>query len=179
MSFRVFRAQKINIAAVKILISGIGYSNMSDLSFGRVLLERLEKMDWSENVRIEDLNFGPIMIYQWFEETPEKFDKMILLHAARRGRQPGTLEVFRWDAPPSTDEEVQNSIGEAVTGVLSLENLLIVCRHFGVLPPEVVIVEVEPEREDFGMELSPAVAARADEALETVRKIAEGRLETG
>lgn len=163
-----------NKIVVNVLVSGIGYSNMSDLSFGRVLLERLENMDWSENVRVEDLNFGPIMIYQWLEETPVKFDKMVLLHAAKRGRAPGTLEVFRWDAPKLSVDEIQQSIGEAVTGVLSMENLLIICRHFGVLPEEVVIVEIEPEWEDFGMELSPTVAARADEAIDAVRKIAEG-----
>ena len=159
---------------MNVLVSGIGYSNMSDLSFGRALLDELEKLSWPENVRVEDLNFGPIMIYQWFEETPVKFDKLILLHAAKRGREPGTLEVYRWENPQPSDEEIQQSIGEAVTGVLSLENLLIVCGHFKVLPEEVTIVEIEPQKEEYGMEFSPVVAARVGEAIETVKAIAEG-----
>ncbi len=153
-----------------VLVSGIGYSNMSDMSFGRVLLGELEKIEWSENVHVEDLNFGPIMIYQWLEESPVKFDKWILVNAAKRERIPGTLEVYRWQDPQASDEEVQASIGEAVTGVISLENLLIVCRHFKMLPENVTIVEIEPERDEYGLEFSPVVAAKVGEAIELVKR---------
>ncbi len=153
-----------------ILVSGIGYSNMSDMSFGRVLLTELEQMEWPENVHVEDLNFGPIMIYQWLEETPLMFDKWILVSAAKRGREPGTLEVYRWINPKASDDEIQASIGEAVTGVISLENLLIVCRHFDVLPEKVTIVEIEPLTDEYGLEFSPVVAARSKDAIELVRK---------
>ncbi len=153
-----------------VLVSGIGYSNMSDMSFGRVLLDELEKIDWSENVHVEDLNFGPIMIYQWLEESPIKFDKAILVSAAKRGREPGTLEVYRWQDPQPSADEIQASIGEAVTGVLSLENLLIVCQHFGVFPEDVTIVEIEPQKEDWGLEFSPVVASKVGEAIELVKR---------
>lgn len=153
-----------------VLVSGIGYSNMSDMSFGRVLLSELERMEWPENVHVEDLNFGPIMIYQWLEETPLKFDKWILVSAAKKGREPGTLEVYRWIDPRATDDEIQASIGEAVTGVISLENLLIVCRHFEMLPDNVTIVEIEPETDEYGLEFSPVVASRSKDAIELVRK---------
>ncbi len=152
-----------------VLVSGIGYSNMSDMSFGRVLLGELEQMDLGENVHVEDLNFGPIMIYQWLEESPVKFDKAILVNAAKRGREPGTLEVYRWIDPQPSVDEIQASIGEAVTGVLSLENLLIVCQHFGLFPKDVTIVEIEPVKEDWGLEFSPVVSARVGEALEIVK----------
>ncbi len=153
-----------------VLVSGIGYSNMSDMSFGRVLLGELEKMDWSDNVHVEDLNFGPIMIYQWLEESPIKFDKAILVSAAKRGREPGTLEVYRWQDPQPSADEIQASIGEAVTGVISLENLLIVCQHFGVFPKDVTIVEIEPQTEEYGLEFSPVVASKIGEAIELVKR---------
>ncbi len=142
---------------------------MSDMSFGRVLLGELERAQWSENVHVEDLNFGPIMIYQWLEESPVKFDKAILVSAAKRGREPGTLEVYRWIDPQPSVDEIQASIGEAVTGVISLENLLIVCQHFGVFPKDVMIVEIEPLKEDWGLEFSPVVAAKVGEAIEIVK----------
>lgn len=155
---------------MNVLVSGIGYSNMSDMSFGRVLLGELEQAQWPDGVHVEDLNFGPIMIYQWLEEWPVKFDKAILVSAAKRGRTPGTLEVYPWiDLQPSADE-IQACIGEAVTGVLSLENLLIVCNHFAVFPKDVTIVEIEPLKDDWGMEFSPVVAARVGEAIEIVRR---------
>lgn len=155
---------------VMVLVSGIGYSNLSDMSFGRVLLAELERIEWPPHVRVEDLNFGPVMIYQWFEESPVKFDRAIFVHAAKRGREPGTLEVYEWPQELPDEAEIQSRIEEAVTGVISLDNLLIICKHFGVLPREVTIVEIEPETETWGQEFSPAVAAQVAEALEIVRR---------
>jgi len=155
---------------VNILVSGIGYSNLSDMSFGRVLYAELAEMSWPDHVHVEDLNFGPIMIYQWLEESPVKYDKAIFVSAANRGREPGTLEVYAWDGMLPDAAGIQASIEEAVTGVISLENLLIVCQHFGVLPADVTIVEIEPQKEDWGLEFSPVVAAKVGEALEVVRK---------
>ncbi len=155
---------------MNVLVSGIGYSNMSDMSFGRVLLGELEQAQWPDNIHVEDLNFGPIMIYQWLEESPVKFDKAILVSAAKRGREPGTLEVYPWVDPQPSVDEIQASIGEAVTGVISLENLLIVCQHFEVFPTDVTIVEIEPLKDDWGMEFSPVVAARVGDAIEIVRR---------
>lgn len=152
-----------------VLVSGIGYSNLGDMSFGRILLSTLADMEWPAEVQVEDLNFGPIMIYQWLEESPVKFDKAVFVGAAKRDRQPGTLEVYRWDGKLPGDAEIQARIEEAITGVIDLDNLLIVCKHFGVLPDDVRIVEVEPLSDEWGMEFSPVVAARIDEAIQAVR----------
>ncbi len=153
-----------------VLVSGIGYSNLSDMSFGRVLLSTLAEIDWPPEVQVEDLNFGPIMIYQWLEESPIKFDRAVLVGAAKRDREPGTLEVYRWNGQLPADAEIQARIEEAITGVIDLDNLLIVCKHFGVLPDDVRIVEVEPENEEWGLGFSPVVAARVDEAIEAVKE---------
>jgi hydrogenase maturation protease len=155
-----------------VLVSGIGYSNLSDMSFGRVLLSDLAEMQWPDHVHVEDLNYGPIMIYQWFEESPVKYDKAVFVSAANRGREPGTLEVYRWNGVLPDKAEIQARIEEAITGVISLENLLIVCKHFDVLPGNVIIVEIEPQKEDWGLEFSPAVEARRNEAIEIVRNLA-------
>ncbi|MCA1632898.1 MAG: hydrogenase maturation protease [Acidobacteria bacterium] len=152
-----------------VLVSGIGYSNQSDFSFGRVLYGEMAEMSWPEHVHVEDLNFGPIMIYQWLEESPVKFDKVVLVSAAKRGREPGTLEVYPWDGVLPDAAGIQACVEEAITGVISLDNLLVVCKHFGVLPEDVTIIEIEPQKEDFGLEFSPAVAARVEEAIELVR----------
>lgn len=153
-----------------VLVSGIGYSNLRDMSFGRVLLETLAEMDWPAEVHVEDLNFGPIMIYQWLEESPVKFDRAVFVGAVKRDRQPGTLEVYCWDGKLPAESEIQARIEEAITGVIDLDNLLIVCKHFGVLPDDVRLVEVEPQSEEWGVEFSPVVAARVNEAIEAVKE---------
>jgi hydrogenase maturation protease len=130
----------------------------------------MAEMSWPDYVYVEDLNFGPVMIYQWFEETPVKYEKLILVSAANRGRVPGTLEVYTWDGKMPDEAGIQACIGEAVTGVLSLENLLVVCKHFEVLPEDVTIVEIEPQNEEYGLEFTPVVAAKVDEAIEIVKQ---------
>lgn len=163
------RLKDRKLAVRNVLVSGIGYSNQSDMSFGRVLLAQLAEMTWPEHVHVEDLNFGPIMVYQWLEETPVKYDKLVLLGACNRGRAPGTLEVYAWDGVLPAPSRIQACIEEAVTGVISLENLLVICKHFGVLPEHVTIIEIEPQKEDFGLEFSPVVASKIAEAIELVR----------
>lgn len=153
-----------------VLVSGIGYSNLRDMSFGRVLLSTLEQMDWPEHVHVEDLNYGPIMIYQSLEASAVKYDKAVFVSAAKRGREPGTLQIYRWHGELPRDSEIQARIEEAITGVIDLDNLLIVCKHFGVLPEDVTIVEVEPQSEEWGSEFSLVVAARVDEAIQAVRQ---------
>ncbi len=153
-----------------VLVSGIGYSNLRDMSFGRVLLNDLAAMEWPPHVRVEDLNFGPIMILQWLEESPVKYERLVLVNAARRGRAPGTLEVYRWHGQLPDEAEIQARVEEAVTGVIDMENMLIICQHFGELPREVTIIEVEPLNESWGPEFSPPVAARVEEALDIVRR---------
>ncbi len=153
-----------------VLVSGIGYSNLGDMSFGRVLLPTLAEMDWPSDVQVEDLNFGPIMVYQWLEESPLKFERVVIVGAAKRDREPGTLEVYRWEAKPAGEAEIQARIEEAITGVIDLDNLLIICKHFGVLPDDVRIVEIEPQTEEWGLEFSPIVAAKVNEAIEAVKE---------
>jgi len=152
-----------------VLVSGIGYSNLGDMSFGRVLLSTLAEMDWPAHVQVEDLNYGPIMIYQTLEASTIKYEKVVLVAAAKRERKPGTLEIYRWNGKLPEDAEIQARIEEAITGVIDLDNLLIVCKHFGVLPDNVTIVEIEPQSSEWGLEFTPVVAARVNEAVQAVR----------
>ncbi len=59
-----------------------------------------------------------------------------------------------------------------MTGIIGLENLLIIGGHFGVWPLEVAVVEVEPCEEEFGAELSEPVQAAVPFLLDAVRKLA-------
>ncbi len=80
------------------------------------------------------------------------------------------MQIYRWHGELPQDSEIQARIEEAITGVIDLDNLLIVCKHFGVLPDDVTIVEVEPQSEEWGSEFSPVVAARVEEAIQAVRQ---------
>ena len=50
-------------------------------------------------------------------------------------------------------------VAEAVTGVISLDNLLIIATYFGKLPREVIVIEVEAVDEGWGEGFTPHVEA--------------------
>ena len=96
------------------------------------------------------------------------YDRLVLVAAVGRGREPGTVERYRWDGALPLPDEIQERVGEAVTGVISLDNLLIVCGALGGLPDDVRVIDVEPADEGWGEGFSPEIEAKLPEILEAV-----------
>jgi hydrogenase maturation protease len=149
------------------LVAGVGYRNLRDLSFGPLVVDRLRMLSWPDHVEVEDLSYGPISAVHRFQERP--VERMLLLGATRRNRVPGRLYSFRPGRLPPADE-VQRRVGEALTGVISLDNLWMICRAFAVLPEDVEILEVEPAEEGWGETLTPDVERGVPRAVEWVRQ---------
>jgi len=164
---------------VKVLIAGVGHPNLKDLSFGQVLLPHLKKKDWTENFDLENLSFGAIAVLQWFQDFPGKYDRVVFVSAAERaGRKPGTLDVYQWDFAPLDEEVVQECVAESVTGIISLDNLMMILQYFKALPGEVEVIEIEPVDSSIGFECSPEITARFDEFSKIVREKATAKPET-
>lgn len=158
----------------RVLIGGVGYRNLRDHSFGVALVDALSARSWPADVSVEDISYNPIALVQRLQDDVPalRFDLAIVAGALpRRGRPAGTLAAYRWDQELPPPDQVQDAIAEAVTGIIALDNTLVVGRHFAALPPTVVVVEVEPDAHEFGDELTPAVAqalARADQLVSEI-----------
>jgi hydrogenase maturation protease len=151
---------------MRVLIGGVGYRNLRDESLGPYLADLLaERAD--DGVEVEDLSYGPVAVSHALRERPP-YDRLVLVSAVRRGRSEGVIESYRWRRPPLSRDEIQARVAEAVTGVISLDNLLIVCSALGGLPEDVRVVEVEPGPECWGEGFSPAIEARLAEVIEAV-----------
>ena len=99
------------------------------------------------------------------QAEPRGFRVGIFVGAVARGRVEGTIERSVWRSTYPSVDELQERISEAVTGVVSMENLLYILDHFGALPAQTMVIEVEPEAEEsWGPELSASMLA----ALERV-----------
>ena len=146
--------------SVKVLIAGVGHPNLKDLSFGQVLLQHLQTQPWPDFIDLENLSFGAIAVLQWFQDFPGKYQRVVFISAAERNREPGTLETYTWDFPMLDELKVQDAVAESVTGIISLDNLLLILQHFNALPAEVEVIEIEPVDSAIGFECSPAVTAR-------------------
>jgi hydrogenase maturation protease len=153
-----------------ILLAGVGYSHMRDLSFGPTLVDRLRQIDWPDYVQVEDLSYGPIAIVQWLEDDPGRFDRAIIAGAMPRDREPGTLSIYQYATGRLTPDLVQERVAEAVTGVVSLENVLIIAEHFGVLPHDTVVIELEPAELDWGLDLTRAGQDAVEQAVAWIRQ---------
>ena len=158
--------------AKRVFIGGVGYTNLRDLSVGPMVVPELQQLDWPAGIEIDDLGpGGPIAAVHRFREAPP-YDRVVLFGAVGRGRQPGQIYCYRWDGSLPDHEEIQMRVSEAVTGVISLDNLLIVGGYFGIWPLNVVVVEVEPRDEDWGPAFSEPVRAALTPLIKTVQRAA-------
>jgi hydrogenase maturation protease len=149
---------------LRVLVGGIGYRNLRDGSVGLDVIERLAERA-RDGVEVEDVSYHPVGLSQNLQERPD-YDRIVLVAAVARGRQPGTVTSYRWDGRLPDRDEVQARVSEAVTGVISLDNTLIVCGALGGFPDDVRVVEVEPASEEWGDELSPEIEERLPEIVE-------------
>lgn len=160
-----------------VFIGGVGHPYLRDISVGPVLVPALKAMEWPEGTEIHDLHFGPIHVVQWLEEKPGHFGRVVLLSAVKRGREPGGVYAYRWDGALPEAEEIQQRVAEAVTGIIDIDNLLIIGGYFGIWPGEVAVVEVEPLHEEFGEEFSEPVQDAIPLVIATVRAATLGSLD--
>ncbi len=160
------------VAVMRVLVVGVGHPFLRDLSIGPVLVPELSRLDWPAGVEVDDWSFNPIAIVQRLEALPEPYDRIVVLSAVERGRPPGTISRYRWSGDLPDAAEIQQRVGEAVMGIINLDNLLIVGQHFGAFPPEVLVVEVEPEDTSWGDGFTPRITAALPEIIATVRRAA-------
>jgi hydrogenase maturation protease len=149
-----------------VLIGGVGYRNLRDLSVGPWLVDELSR-EACDGVEVEDVSYHPVGLSQNLQDR-QPYDRVVLVGSMPRGHSPGTVDCYRWDGRLPERDEIQVRVSEAVTGVISLENTLIVCGALGGLPDDVRLVEIEPEDEGWGEGFSPTIEAKLPEVVEAV-----------
>ena len=158
------------------VIGGVGYRHLRDHSLGIVISDELEREARPPSLLVEDLCYGPVAVGQWLldEARVAPITRAVFVTAVGRddGRPPGTISVYRWDHVLPSDEAIQRAVTDAVTGVILLDNTLVVTEWMKALPAETIVVEVEPLEHAFGDEMSPAVAAAYPRAREIVMRLA-------
>ncbi len=135
----------------KTFIGTVGYHNLRNHSIGPKLLPQLQKMKWAEGVEVDELNWGPIAVVQKFQSLPTPYDRVVLIAAIERpDRKIGDMTVYKWMGKLPDEELIQRCVGDAVTGVISVENLLIIGEHFKIWTGETFVVDIEPGPEEAG-----------------------------
>jgi hydrogenase maturation protease len=89
---------------------------------------------------------------------------LLILDAVQIGEAPGTLIRLEGEAIPKA-LAVKMSMHQ-----VGLQELLALGDLQGILPSKIVLLGLEPAIVDWGLELSPAVADRLDDLVETALK---------
>ena len=136
----------------KILIGIVGYSPVLDsYPLGPNLMNNLKERDWANiNVDIQNMTWSPIHITQRLQENKLEFDRVVLVGSKTISTNPGRVESYKWKSKKVDEIKIQERIFEGVTGVVALENTLVIGDYFKIWPKEVFTVEVDLPGEVFG-----------------------------
>lgn len=162
---------------MRTLIGVIGYRNLRDHSAAFAVLERLEGEQLGAHVLVEDTSYNPIALGQWLDSEPldQRFERIVFVSAVNRpGRRPGDVVSYRWHGTLPADTDVQQAVAEAVTGIIALDNTLVIGTYFKNFPASVSVVEIEPLAHEFGSDLTPDVAAAVPRACDAIRALIAG-----
>ena len=152
------------------LVGGIGLPWLRDLDFGTNWLARAASLPWPDDVVLEDLSYAAHRVMHRLQEL--RPERVVLLGCMPRGEDPpGTIRRYALSEVPDPDpDEVHERLGEAVGGIVDLDHTLAVCRHWGALPADTVVIEVEPAESEFGWGFSQPVENAVDDVLDIVRR---------
>jgi len=143
----------------KIAVVGIGNLLLKDEGVGIHVIEELKKKKLSSNVETYDCATRAFLVL----ESIDQKDKAIIIDAYKGDKEPGTIYKFRFDKNlPYSDIKLSLHDMDFID-VLKLE-------HGYKLPPEIVIIGVEPESLEFGLELSPKLQKAMPKIIDEVLK---------
>ncbi|MBW3557622.1 MAG: hydrogenase maturation protease [Actinobacteria bacterium] len=158
------------MAGGRVLIGGVGYRWFGDASFGLVASDQMAQLDWPDGVDVQDLGYGALHVALDLQAAHPPYDRVILIGATERGRERARLYRFDCDGTAADGKEVQDRMYEAGGGVIELDHLVVIGRHFSALSDDVVAIELEPHPGTTGDGLSPEVQALLPQAIELVRR---------
>ena len=147
-------------SAENVVVLGVGNILLKDEGIGvRVIEELQRRYVFPERARVIDGGTQGL----WLMSTIQQADHLIVVDAVTSGGEPGALyRLERSDLPKSL--RVKQSAHDS-----DLVEALNLCSLLEQEPKSVVVIGVEPEDiQPYGLELSPAVAARIDDLINRI-----------
>lgn len=150
---------------MRVIIGLVGTcSFVDDYPLGRLLVERIRSLEIDGyDLEVEDMNWSPVAISQALQSKPVQPERVVLVGPSDRGLPLDSVSCRKWAGGSLDPLALQDRVFEAVTGVVCLDNLLIIGEHFGVWPKEVTTVELQLEETALGdMVLEDLAHGRTD-----------------
>ncbi|CAN5850097.1 hydrogenase maturation protease [soil metagenome] len=146
----------------RVLVAGVGNIFLGDDGFGVEVARRLAAHTLPDGVEVAD--FGIRGVHLAFQLL-DGYDRLILVDAAPRGEQPGTLSVI---APDLSGGGGRENAGIVDAHGMEPDSMLALLGELGGQVGEVLVVGCEPADVQEAMGLSEPVEAAVDDAVRLV-----------
>jgi hypothetical protein len=119
-------------------------------------------------VQVENMTWGPMHVVQRFQQADmPRPERVVLIGAAAICRAPGAVMAYRWQGGALPPVEMQDRIYEAVTGIVDLENTLMIGTQFDIWPDAAWSVEADLPADTFQRMVMAESEGWADDAALT------------
>ncbi len=155
------------MTAPPILILGVGNILLSEDGGGGRVIKAMKGVALPDNVEVLDGGTGALDLI----DVMAGRDKVIIIDAVKGGGQPGAIYRFGCDQLSQGNMPISSIHQWGLAEELNMMELL------GISPRETVIIGVEPEQVDWGLEPSPTLKKRIpDIAALVLRELAPEKL---
>lgn len=161
------------------LVAGVGNIFLSDDAFGCEVVRAMAGQALPDGVELRDFGISGVhLAYQLLEG----YDLLVLIDAAPRGRDPGTVSLLEVELDKIESSAAAVAGGDApLLDVHGMEpaSILAMLSSLGGRIARVLVVACEPESVEEGLGLSEVVRAAVPHAVALVRQVVEGDLAAG
>lgn len=147
-----------DIPSPRITILGVGNELLSDEGVGVHVVKELEKRELPTGVEVFEGGTDGFGLLHIICDT----DYLIVIDSLKGGGEPGSIYRFDIKDAPTCSDLFKTSVHQI--GILEVINLSDLIGK----TPETVVIGIEPQTIDTGMELSPQVRAKIPRVIELV-----------
>jgi len=151
----------------RMLVAGIGNIFLQDDGFGVEVVKRLAGESLPEWVRVAD--FGIRGVHLAYEMLDGDYDAAILVDAASRGEEPGTVYLIEPDVETIDTRQPVSLDAHGMDPQVVLQTI----KTLGGMRGRLYIVGCEPLETEEGIGLSSPVARGVEDAIKLVHNIVE------
>ncbi len=147
-----------------VLLLGLGNPLMSDDGAGQELLSRLSSYssEWGREVEFIDGGTQGLALLGTFEGRKA----VVFLDAIRLGDKPGAVHLLTGDEVARMGRRAATTAHEG-----SAPQILAALQLLGEVPPEIILIGLEPEKIQTGIGLSSSVQAGVSKAVSLARGV--------
>jgi hydrogenase maturation protease len=143
-----------------LLVLGIGNILLSDEGVGVRVIEAMKVMTLPDNVELLDGGTGTLDLLDILAGR----DRIIVIDAVKGGSEPGAVYRF------TPADLATANLTPLTAHQVGLLEVLSIAELTGDMPVNIVIFGIEPKILDWGLELSPEVAAVIPKVIELIIK---------